>query len=362
MNSRFYNFMILAMVSLFLVLVSSCRPQASGEKPVVQSDALMKSEVSGKAAAEEVKVSSAVPHIKFDKLVHDFCDISPDSINNCTFGFTNTGTGVLEITQTKGTCKCTVPELKKKDYAAGESGEVSVEFHAPKYQGPTSQNIYVFTNDPNNSKVELAIEAHVQSQVQVTPETMSLSLLDSNAGAVAVTLKSLDGERFAVTGINSEGGVFTVDFDPNNISDAHTLYPKVNIDNLRKCLDGYLTIELNHPACKSVRVQYSCLKEFEASPSVIIIRDAVIGEVQKRTMYLTSNYNEDITVESVTSDKGIIKVVGQKKTESKFEFDVEVVPPAKEGKSRVFFDTLHIKIKDKEQFDIPCRGFYKLGQ
>ena len=360
-------------------MIFACQTEAKRSKQSVQPVAPKSSASSEKAAVKEPNVSSKkvavkepnvsgpAPHIKFDKLVHDFCDIAPDSVNTCTFAFTNTGASTLQITQTKGTCKCTVPDLKKKDYAPGESGELSVQFHAPTYQGATSQHIMVSSNDPNNARVDLTIQAYVRLKVQAIPETMNLSIVDpNNAGAVAITVKSLDNKRFAITKISSEGEVFTIDFDPNNVSDTHILHPKVNVENLRRYLGGYIVIDINHPTCKSVRVQYTCLKEFQASPSVIIIRDAVIGQVQKRTIYLTSNYNEPIEVESVASDSGIIKVTGQEKTENSFKFDVDITPPppAKEGQGqlRVFLDTLHIKIKNKEQMDIPCRGFYKPGQ
>jgi hypothetical protein len=355
--------MISGIVLLSVVLIFSYQAQAKRSKLSVQPAAPRDSNVPEKTAAEKPKASGAAPNIKFDTVVHDFCDVSPDSVNTCKFGFKNTGRGTLEITQTKGTCKCTVPDLQKKVYAPGEAGEISVQFHAPTYQGPTSQNIFVSSNDPENPRVELTIRAHVQSQVRVTPESMNLSLIDANnAGAVAITLKSIDNERFAVTGIASEGNVFTVDFDPNNISDTHTLYPKVNIENLRKYLGGYLVFAINHPHCGSVRVQYNCLREFETSPAVIIIRDAVPDQNQTRTVYLISNYNQPIEIESITSEKGIVKVVGQEQTENRFKIDVNVLPPPKEGQSRVFSDVLHIKIKGKEQIDIQCRGFYKLGQ
>jgi hypothetical protein len=366
--------MISVLVSLSLVLVSSCQPEAAGSKPPVSSGTLetkspekvvvKEPNVSPeKVAVEEPNVPGPAPHIKFDKVVHDFCDVSPDSVNTCMFGFSNTGTAALQITQTRGTCKCTVPDLQKKDYAPGESGELSVQFHAPTSQGPTSQHIIVSSNDPENPRVELTIQAHVQLQVRVAPETMSLSLVDSNnAGAVAITLKSLDNEQFAITNINTESGVFTIDFDPNNISDTHTLYPKVNVENLRRYLGGYIVIEINHPACRSVRVGYTCPKEFEASPSVIIIRDAVVGEVQKRTIFLTSNYNQPIELGSIASEKGIVKVIGQEQTENRFKIDVEIVSPPKEGQLRIFSDMLHIKIEDKGEIIIPCRGFYKMGQ
>jgi len=357
MNNRFCNFMIFVLVSLFLVF--PCHSQAKRSKPAAKS-APGSSE---KVAVKEPNVSGPTPRIKFDKTVHDFCEISPDSINTCTFDFTNTGQGSLQITQTRGTCKCTIPDLAKKDYAPGESGQLSIQFHAPAFTGPTSQNIIVSSNDPENPRVELTVKADVKSKVQVTPDTMTLSIVDANnAGAVPITLKSLDNEPFAITGVNNEGSVITVDFDPNKVSDTHTVYPKVNIEKLRQYLGGYIVFNINHPSSRTVRVAFNCLKEFDASPAVMIIRDAAVGRVENRTIYLTSNYNQPIELESITSDKGIVKVTSQEQTENRFKIDVQLTPPPKEGASRTFSDALHIKIKNKEQIDVPCRGFYKLGQ
>jgi hypothetical protein len=362
MNNRFCKLLILVVVSLLMVSVFSCLSEAKRSKQPVQPAAPKSSGLSEKAAVKEANVPVPIPPcIKFDKLVHDFCDVSPDSMNNCKFDFTNTGPGLLLIAQAKGTCSCTVPDLKKKDYNPGESGEISVQYHAPTYQGPTSQHIFVTTNDPNNAKVELAIRAYVRPKVKVEPNQMTLSILAPNAGAGQITLKSLDDKPFAITKIDSQGGVFTIDFDPNNISNTHVLQPKINMENLKRYVNGSVVMNLSHPACKVVRLQYNCPKRFEASPSVIIIRDAVVGQTQKRTIYLTSNYNEPVEIESVTSDEGIVKLVGQEKTENRFQFDFDIIPPTpdKAGLLRVFMDTLHIKIKDNEQIDISCRGFYQ---
>ena len=360
MNSRFFKLIISIAIFLAVVLVFSCQVEAKRSKP---SSKPKDSNSAEKTAVAEPNVSGPASHIKFDLLVHDFCEVAPDSINKCTFKFTNTGPGKLVITQTRGTCKCTVPELGKKEYNSGESGEINVFFHAPVFPGPTSQNVIVSNNDPENSKVELAIMAHIISKVRATPDILNLSLIDpNNAGAVPITIQSIDKGKFAILSIASEGNVFTIPFDPNDLSDTHTLYPKVNIDNLTRYLGGYIVFTINHSDSKSVRVQYNCLKEFEASPSVIIIRDAIAGELQTRTIYLVSNYNQPVDVETITAEKGIIKVIGKEHTENSFKIDVQITPPTREGDLRVFSDTLHIKIKNKDDIAIPCRGFYRAGR
>jgi hypothetical protein len=271
MNNRFYNFLVVIMVSLFLFSVSPCQSESKNSKPAVESNSTGTLAVPAEPVKSEVNQPAASPasnaRIKFDNVKHDLGQIAPDSRNNSKFTFTNVGKDVLKIDNVKGSCKCTVPDLKKKDYAPGESGEISVEFHAPIYQGSTSQRVMVFSNDSENPKIELEIKAYVQSQVNITPEQMTLSLLAPNAGAGEITIASLNGEKFAVTKITSIGDVVSIAFDPNNISDKHVFNPVINMDNLRKYLNGFIVFTLTHPKASSARVMYSCLKEFEASPA-----------------------------------------------------------------------------------------------
>ncbi len=363
MNKRFYYFIIFVVVSQLLfcsaVFAKSDKPKKQANPP--------KNEVNQPATAtpaqkEESTVSPpSNARIKFDALSHDFGKIGPETNNVCKFKFTNVGKDVLKIDHLQGSCKCTVPDLQKKEYAPGESGEITVQFHSPKFQGDTSQHVMVFSNDPNDPRAELEIKAYVQLLVQVTPDPMTLSLVAPNGGASPIMITSLDGEKFAVTKVESFGNVISMSLDPNKIADKHIFNPVVDINNLRKNLNGAVLFTITHTRCSEIRMPYSCLKEYAATPSVLIVRNAVVGEIQKRTIYLTSNYNQPIEIESVSSEKDVIKVINQKQTENSFEFDIEIAPPLPEAKSRVFSDNLRIKIKGKQQIDVACRGFYKAG-
>jgi hypothetical protein len=364
MNKRFYYFIIFIVVSQLLfgsaVFAKSAKPQKSAKPAKVEVN-----QPANAAPAQKEESTVAPPsnaRIKFDAPSHDFGKIGPETNNACKFKFTNVGKDVLKIDRLQGTCKCTVPDLQKKEYAPGESGEITVDFHSPKFQGETSQHVMVFSNDSNDPRVELEIKAYVQVQVQVTPDTMGLSLIAPNGGASPITVASLDGEKFAVTKVESPGNVISISLDPNKVADKHIFNPVVDINNLRKNLTGVVLFTITHSKCSEIRMQFGCLREYEASPSVIIIRNAVVGEIQKRTIYLTSNYNQPIEIESVSSDKGTIKLINQENTENRFKFDVEIAPPLPEGKSKVFSDTLRIKIKGREQIDVACRGFYKAAQ
>jgi len=189
MNNRFYNFLIIIIVSPFLF--SPCQSGAKSPEPAVEPNSAEILTAPEKSNIDQPADSNASDaKIKFDSITHDFGQVALDSYNDCKFTFTNVGKGILHIDRLKGTCKCTVPELEKKDYAPGESGEISVRYHAPKYPGNASQHITVFNNDAENPKLQLTIKAYVKSEVEVTPDNMTLSLLEPNAGAGRITLAS----------------------------------------------------------------------------------------------------------------------------------------------------------------------------
>jgi hypothetical protein len=361
MNGRSFRFLAIAAVICLISSISLAGLFGNKEKAKKDAPKPAPAKVEVKKEVKEAPAVVSKARIQFDSNTHDFGELAPDVRVECKYKFTNVGQDVLKIDHLQGTCKCTVPDLAKKEYAPGESGEITVEFHAPKYQGPTSQHITVFSNDAQNPRAELELKAYVKLAVQISPENLNLSLIDANQGAGPITLTATDGEKFAITKIESLGNVITFDFDPNNYTEKHVLKPIINTAYLRNNLVGAATFTINHPKCKDVRLQWNCMKEFEASPSVIIIRNAEAGDIQKRSIFLTSNYNQPIEIESVKSDKGIVKVINQVQTENRFQFDVEIAPPAKEGQLRVFSDTLHIKIKGKEEINIHCRGFYKIG-
>ncbi|MCE5340611.1 MAG: DUF1573 domain-containing protein [Planctomycetaceae bacterium] len=364
MNGRSFKFWAIAVIFCLISSVSYAGLFGNKEKSKKDAKDVKQAAPAKIEAKKEIKETTAAiskARIQFDVNSHDFGELAPDSKVECKFKFKNVGEDILKVDHLQGTCKCTIPDLAKKEYNPGESGEITVQFHAPKYQGQTSQHIIVFSNDSEKPRAELEIKAYVKLAVQISPENLNLSLVDANQGTTPIILTAADNEKFAITKIESLGNVITFNFDPNDYTEKHVLKPIINTTYLRNNLTGAVTFTINHPKCKDVRLQWNCLKEFEASPSVIILRNAEVGDIQKRSIFLTSNYNQPITIDSIKSDKGIVKVINQVQTENRFQFDVEIAPPAKEGQLRVFSDTLHIKIKGKDEINIPCRGFYKIG-
>ena len=302
-------------------------------------------------------------NIKFDKTTHNFGDSDPGGKQTCSFTFTNTGDSVLKIDKVKAPCGCTVPTLKKKEYAPGESGQIDVTFKAPQKRGSVTKQAFVHSNAKNDSRATLTIKANVVLQVEAEPKKLKIALNDPNlsdpdSDAYVIKLKSSDNLPFAVKSFKTKGDVFTADIDPNKEATEFVIRPKADIEKLKKNLIGQIAIELTHPKCERVAVSYEAIAEFETSPKTILVTNAVELEPQMRTLWITSNYGDDIEIKSTSSEKGSVKTVQQEKKGNRFELGVEITPPARDGKLSFFSDRFHVELENGHKLTLNCRIFY----
>ena len=363
MNIQFHGWRVALLALLAITNGAAC---ASGDSQAMPPASAESAGTPAQVPSPEAQPAAA-PRIKIDRTLQDFGDIIEGSVQTTSFQFTNAGTGVLRISSVKPSCECTVPELlgEKMEYAPGESGILNVILNAPKRKGAVTQSVCISSNDATSPETIVHLRAEIPLEVRATPGTIHLTLADQSRPEIAletpITITSVDHQPFAVTGVVSRGDVFAVDFDPHHVAETHTFHVKVKTENLRRQPNGDLVFEVSHPLCKSARLDYECVPELQITPSVVIVRNAVDGQPQRQTLSLVNNYRQPLEIESVSSGNGIAKVVERKPTEHGWELEVEMVPPPREGKRRVFSDELHVKIKGHEQVSVPCRGFYKVG-
>ncbi len=136
------------------------------------------------------------------------------------------------------------------------------------------------------------------------------------------------------------------------------LQPKADIERLEQTLTGGIEISLTHPQCDKVVIPFNVLPRFKTEPASIIVFNAEAGKPSRKELWVLNNYNEDFKIESTSADKDIIKVVGQEKVGNRYKFELEITPPAAEGKKKMFLDTFLVNIKGGGKVKVKCRGFY----
>jgi hypothetical protein len=347
-----------------LFVAFACLLQIGCEGHVVaaesEPDLITSEPVTGSAEAETAPQSDeGGPEITFEKTVHDFGDIGPGSKNVCEFKFTNTGDSLLKITKVSKTCGCTPYTLEKKKYEPGESGALKVSYKAGVRPTSIIKRLFVSSNDKANPKVELTLKGKIALKIDYRPKKLELLLNKENAGCPEITIKSLDGKPFSIKRFKSTGGVITADFDSSVEATEFILQPKVDIEKLRKGLNGHIEITLTHPEESVAVVSFSMLPRFKIAPPSLIVYKAESERPVTREVWILSNYDEEFEVESTSTQKGAIKVLSQGRKDNRYRFELEITPPAPtKGKGRFFTDKFFVNIKGGERLEVTCRIFY----
>jgi len=344
-------------VGSVLFLPIDCQGQAlvaEESKPVLTESKPAVVQEKAKTAPE----AKPAPGITFEKVVHDFGEVGPETKNVCEFKFTNTGDSLLKITKVSKTCGCTPYTLAKKEYAPGETGTLKVKYNASKRAGRVARTLYVYSNDKARPKIKLTIKARIMQKVDCKPKKLNLLLEEENAGCSEITLTSLDNRPFSIKRFRSTGNCITADVNSSVKATKFVIEAKVDIEKLRKRLNGRIDISLTHPECKTVAILFKALPEFKISPPSINILGAEPQKPITREVWILNNYGDDFEVESTSSKKGIIKVLSQERIDNRYKFELEITPPVPKGNRKFFNDVFLVNIKGGDKLSIICRGFY----
>ncbi len=319
-------------------------------------------------AGEAVHVTGR-PAIAFEETVHDYGEVAPRSQNVCEFRFRNSGTSTLTVgRKIDSTCGCTVPILTQTDYAPGEEGVIKVTYTASSIATTARKTLTVHCNDPDHPQVQLMITAKVVPRVVYEPKQLELLLKGEGQPVAPITLRSLDDNAFAVTGLISSGNCITGAFDPSVQAKEFTIPLAVDMDKLRRVPTGYVTLTLTHPACARVQLRYRALSEFQFTPPQLVLFNVKSNEIAQRDVWLSNNYGEDFEVTSVESERAVVKVLEKQKLAAqrgkgaRYRLRLSITPPVRTDNAETFTDTLSLQLDDGTILKFNCRCFYGTTQ
>ena len=173
-------------------------------------------------------------------------------------------------------------------------------------------------------------------------------------------ISSVDNRPFSITGFKSTADCITADYDPSAEATKFVLEPKVDIEKIEKSPKGRINITLSHPHGNSAVILFSVLPKYTVNPPLFIIFNAEPEKPIVRTISVLNNYEKDFEIESLSSKSNVVamKILEKKKIRYGYQLDVEITPPAAEGKTR-FTDLFSVSIKGGEKLPIRCNGYYK---
>ena len=113
-------------------------------------------------AADTVLAAGAKgPKAVFKTESWDFGKIKQGKEATYEFVFTNTGDAPLNIKNVETSCGCAAALVSDKTVEPGKSGKIKVTFNSSGYAGEVTKYVFVETDDPSASRIQLKLTASV---------------------------------------------------------------------------------------------------------------------------------------------------------------------------------------------------------
>ncbi len=113
----------------------------------------------------------AQPRIQFKSKVTVFGTMEQNESRTRDFLFRNVGNEDLKVNEIRSSCGCASGKLNISNRVVPPrgSGKIQVTFNSKNYIGRVTETIYIHTNDPENSKVQLTLKANIKTPEETPP-------------------------------------------------------------------------------------------------------------------------------------------------------------------------------------------------
>jgi len=241
-----------------------------------------------------------------------------------TFSFTNTGNAVLHIKKVKTSCGCTAAVLSSKEIEPGQTGEIKATFNTRRYLGKQSKTIYVSSNDPRHSTVQLKLQATVKSAAHFSPRNLQFGEITRGEKASRVIKLVPDSEAIRITELSVHPDLFQARVkedeepglnqagekaakDPSRpVSIEVSIAPEAPIGRH----NGTLTVRIDHPRVPSLAARIFARVEGQVrfSPRMLLFNEDARKQQIVKKIGVEKQDGEELKILSVESSTPWCKV------------------------------------------------------
>jgi hypothetical protein len=217
--------------------------------------------VTSAVAQEEAAKPRAVPV----EPVKDFDLVVKGEVIEHTFEIRNEGNAPLLINDVRPACGCTVAEYDRT-VAPGKVGKVGVKVKTENFGGPIAKAVAVFTNDPENPKIQMVVKAKVKPFINVVPGYARYNYVQGEeVGIIPQTLWAEDGADVNILKVTSPHDYLEVTYreateeerNPKGTGNQWRFEIKLAADTPVGPLRDYVEIEVDHPKQQVVKIPVS---------------------------------------------------------------------------------------------------------
>ncbi len=246
-------------------------------------------------------VANASPKLECRDRIYDFGTVDGSTPVSHTFQIRNAGDSDLVIKKIHAPCGCTAFQVANKILPPGESLGIPVTVSLQGRKGFQEKGVYLETNDPASSPLQLLLRGTVGSGVEVQPPMMTLRKNPKSPevfGEVTVRdlakkplrcleAKSVEGKVEIVASPLAGGEGFVLRATP-----AANLAPGQHKDKIRLRLEGESSKDME------IDVLILLPADLIVAPSVLRL-DSTAAAPLSRTIIIRSPGGIDFTIDSV---------------------------------------------------------------
>jgi hypothetical protein len=161
------------------------------------------------------------------------------------FPFTNEGDQTVTIESVRSSCGCTVPELEKREYGPGESGEITAVFTFGTRTGAQRKTVSVITNEPDIDRQNLVLEVNIPVLIEVRPFFVFWRKGD-DVSTKSIEVQVVDPELIKPVSVESSSENFEATLRPDE-KDAATWHVDITPGTTETSGNTHLLLKTDFP-------------------------------------------------------------------------------------------------------------------
>ena len=255
---------------------------------------------------------AAAPRAVVDKPVVDVGKVKKGEPIRYEFVIRNAGDATLEITEVKPSCGCTVAEFDER-IAPGGSGRVKTVVATDAFGGGIAKSVTVFTNDPDNPRINLVVKALIREPVVVRPGyARFLTVQGQPVDPSVQTVSSTDGSDLEVLSVKSPYSFVKATYSRDE-GDEGRWRIELRLDRGAPTgpLADYVVVRTNHPEQPEVKIAVSGLVRpiIAVVPKVADFGRREVVEPQSKSLEVRNLGAAAVELTEATSDLAGLEAV-----------------------------------------------------
>lgn len=187
----------------------------------------------------------------------DLGSVPEDSIAQGTIEFMNGGDSTLIIGRIQTSCGCTVADLKKREYAPGEKGEIDVQFNTRGYTGMARKSVMISIDQGSPARVKVELQTNVIPLLEIDPSFVNFQDVTLGNKVIHRNLKLQNNYPDSLKVTDMETNIADLEISPRSFVLKPGAYLDVDLSILpekEQRINGYIDVKVVGPVSRFKRI------------------------------------------------------------------------------------------------------------